>query len=492
MMSRVAHADHEAVIGLELHVQLQTASKLFCGCSTRFGAAPNTQVCPVCLGYPGALPVVNEKAVEMALRLAAAAGARSAAASVFARKSYFYPDLPKGYQISQYDRPLATGGAVRFTGDGGERDVPLIRIHLEEDAGKSLHGGGTGEETRIDLNRCGVPLAEVVTEPVLRSPAEARACVAAVRRLVQYLDVSDGNMEEGSLRCDANVSLRRRGEARLGVPVEIKNLNSLRNLERGLEAAIGRRLSDLARGETAAHRTLLYDEATGEVRVMRAKESAPDYRYFPEPDLPPLVLDRDALDAARAALPELPWERRARLRRDFALAPDAAAELTRTREEAEFFEACLVSLRAELPRHDLAHLARTVAAWTVGELRRVRKERGAGGGEAPVAPGALARLLQRIVEGALTIPSAKTVLEEMARSGRAADEIIAAEGLGRIGDPDQLRELVRAAFTDHPQQLAELRAGKEPLINFFVGRVMRAAGGRADPQLVRRIVQEEI
>ncbi|MBN2172026.1 MAG: Asp-tRNA(Asn)/Glu-tRNA(Gln) amidotransferase subunit GatB [Candidatus Krumholzibacteriota bacterium] len=467
-------AGWEAVIGLEIHAQLRTRSKAFCGCEVRFGGEANTRCCPVCLGLPGALPVLNRRAVELALRVGLALGCRVVERSVMARKNYFYPDLPKGYQITQYEAPLCEGGEVPFLLDGEERRLRLTRIHLEEDAGKSLHAGG---ETRVDLNRAGVPLIEIVTEPELASPAAAHAFLVALRRLLVWLAVCDGNMEEGSLRCDANVSLRLAGETGLGVKTELKNLNSFRGVEQALAFEIDRQERRLAAGEPVAPETRLWDAARREARPMRGKETVQDYRYFPEPDLPPLAVDAAWREAVRAGLPELPDARRRRLQAEHGLTVDEAELLTADRDLADYYEAAAAGGDGALAAH-----------WVAGEILRLRKETGG----FPVPPAVLGGLLARVGEGAVSHTAAKAVLERLAAEGGEPDAWIARLGLARLDDAAVLAGIVDGVLAAHPAELARYRGGRTKLFRFFVGRVMQETGGRADPRLVDRLLRERL
>jgi aspartyl-tRNA(Asn)/glutamyl-tRNA(Gln) amidotransferase subunit B len=476
----------EPVIGLEIHAQLLTATKIFCGCSTRFGAEPNSALCPVCLGLPGALPVLSRRAVEFAARAALALGCDVQPLSVFARKNYFYPDLPKGYQITQYDRPLATGGRIEFRGSAGPVQLTIVRLHLEEDAGKSLHDGFPDADrvTRIDFNRSGVPLIEIVSGPELRSPADAAAAFARIRETLVAVGVNDGNMEEGSLRCDAHISLRVLGGA-VGAKIEIKNLNSFRHVERALSFEIARQSRALAAGETLQQETRLWDAGAGETRLMRTKEEADDYRYFPEPDVPPLALTADWVDTIRDALPELPDARRARFVRDYGLPEYDAGVLTQSMGLADYFERTAAA----------SGNPKAASNWVMGELTRKLNETHAAPGDSPVAPEALAELIRLVDAGTITGPVAKAVFETMYGSGRAASEVVERDGLARVADPAAIERDVRAVLAAHPGPVAEYRAGRTKTFGFLVGQVMKATGGKADPALVnailRRLLSEE-
>ncbi|HYO45688.1 MAG TPA: Asp-tRNA(Asn)/Glu-tRNA(Gln) amidotransferase subunit GatB [Gemmatimonadota bacterium] len=474
----------EPVIGLEVHVQLSTASKIFCGCSTEYGAPSNTQVCPICLGYPGTLPMLNADAVELATRAALALGCEVHPRSIFARKHYFYPDLPKGYQISQYDRPLATGGtlAIRLD-DGRAKTIRITRVHLEEDAGKSMHAANG---TRVDFNRCGVPLIEIVSEPDLASPREAYLYLSALKQTLEYLDVSDCNMEEGSLRCDANVSIRRRGAQTLSTKTEVKNVNSFRYVEAALEFEIERQAGLVVRGERVVHETLLWDSAKGEARPMRSKEMSHDYRYFPEPDLEPLDVDAAWLAEIRAGLPETPAARAARFETDYGLPAYDAGVLTATRPLADWFEA------AALAFDD----AKEVSNWVMGEVLRLANERGESVAiepePRPVAPGRLAELLKLKSDGRISGSAAKEVLALMAETGKGPTEIVRERGLEQLSDAAALEAEIDAVIAAHPTEVAAFRGGKQGLIGFFVGHVMKRTGGQANPQLVNRLLRDKL
>jgi aspartyl-tRNA(Asn)/glutamyl-tRNA(Gln) amidotransferase subunit B len=479
-------ATYEPVIGLEIHAQLLTATKIFCGCSTRFGAEPNTQLCSVCLGLPGALPVLNRRAVEFGVRAALALGCRIHPASIFARKNYFYPDLPKGYQISQYDRPLATDGAVEFSIGGAPRRLGIVRVHLEEDAGKSLHEGHgeSGRTTHLDFNRSGVPLIEIVSQPDLRSPAEAAEAFSRIREILVALGVNDGNMEEGSLRCDANVSVRPDRTTALGVKTEVKNLNSFRHVHRALEFEIERQVAALSAGQPLVQETRLWDAAAGRTHVMRTKEEADDYRYFPEPDLPPLLVDEAWIEQIRSTLPELPDARRRRFVAQYQLPEYDAGVLTQSMKLADYFER--VAAGAGNPK--------AASNWVMGELLRKLKDTGASIDDVPMTPDALAELVALADRGVITGPVAKSVFEKMYDTGRSARAIVDEEGLAKIGDAGAIDRIVRDVLAGHAATVAEYRAGKTKTFGFLVGQVMKATAGKADPahvnESVRRYLSE--
>ena len=463
------------MIGLEIHAHLLTASKIFCGCGTSFGAPPNTRVCPVCLGLPGALPVLNHAAVDLAIRAALALGCTVHETSVFARKHYFYPDLAKGYQISQYDCPLATGGALAAT--------RIHRVHLEEDAGKSLHDGfpDSDRKTYVDFNRSGVPLIEIVTEPDLRSASDAAGFFSRLRSMLVWLGVNDGNMEEGSLRCDANVSVRRAGRA-LGTKAEIKNLNSFRFLQKALEYEIERQIGVLTGGGRVIQETRLWDAASGVTASMRSKEEAHDYRYFPEPDLPPLVVDAARLGLIRAAMPELPEARRARFIAQHALPEYDAGQLTESRALADYYEHVV---RAGAP-------AKAASNWIMGELARVLKDRGADITAPPVSATALAGLIALVDQGRISGSIAKHVFDTMVASGRTADDIVQAEGLAQIDDEPRLVALIGDVLAAHPGPVAQYRDGKTATFGFLVGQVMKASAGKANPTRVNELLRRAL
>ncbi len=477
----------EPVIGLEVHAQLKTRTKAFCPCPVVFGAEPNTAVCPVCLGYPGALPLPNREMVTLALRVALATACDVAAASLFARKSYFYPDLPKGYQITQHERPLATGGRLDVPGAAGSnRAVRIRRVHLEEDAGKSTHGSSPDcpeEVTLVDLNRAGTPLAEVVTEPDLRSPAEAHAFLSSLRRLVRWVGASDGNMEEGSLRCDANVSLRPAGTEALGTKVEVKNLNSLAHVRKALEHEIARQEAALRSGGAVLAETRLFDAAGGTTLPMRGKEETEEYRYFPEPDLGALVVDDAWLEEVRVALPELPVAREARLVAGLGLSPADAATLCATRPLADAFEEA-VAAHPSSPRR--------VARWFLGDLLARMTDADRHVGRLPVAPAAIARLVALLDDGTLSGPTARELFALLADGAGDVDALVREHRLAQVTDEAELRAVVGAVIAANPTPVAACRGGKTATFDWLLGQVMRETGGRASPALANRLLHEAL
>jgi len=473
----------EPVIGLEIHTQLHTESKLFCGCSTRFGAAPNANTCPVCLGLPGALPVLNRRAVELAIKASLALGCAVHSTSIFARKNYFYPDLPKGYQISQYDRPLATEGALEFEARGESRRIGIIRVHLEEDAGKSLHEGlpDSDRMTSLDFNRSGVPLIEIVSHPDVRSAAEAAEYFTRMRAILVAAGVTDGNMEEGSLRCDANVSVRRAGEP-FGVKAEIKNLNSFRHVQRALEYEIDRQIEVLEKGGAVDHETRLWDTAAARTMSMRSKEEAHDYRYFPEPDLPPLRIEAAVIQELKRTLPELPDARRRRFVAQYALPDYDASLLTQSPALAAYFEATAAA----------AGNAKAASNWIMGELTRKMNEAGVRIEQVPLTPEALAGLIRLVDSGTISGPTAKEVFEKMYASGRSAQAIVEADGLARIDDEAAVQAAVAKVIAAHGDAVTQYRAGKKQTYGFLVGQVIKSMGGKANPALVNALVRREL
>jgi aspartyl-tRNA(Asn)/glutamyl-tRNA(Gln) amidotransferase subunit B len=471
---------YEVVIGLEVHAQLATVSKIFSWSSAAFGAEPNTATDPVCLGLPGTLPVLNRLAVEAAVRLGLAAGCHIRPRCRFARKHYFYPDLPKGFQISQYDEPICEGGAISFRLHGERRSVRLVRIHLEEDAGKNLHAATQAGTSLVDYNRAGVPLCEIVSEPDVRSAEEASEYVRAVRALVRYLGICDGNMEEGSLRCDANVSLRLRGATAYGTKTELKNMNSFKSVRDAIEVEVRRQAALLDRGERIVQETRLWDAARGVTVAMRSKEQAHDYRYFPEPDLPPLAIDEGWLAEVRKGLPELPEDRFTRYTTSSGLSPQDAGVLVAEQEVASYFDA---TVAAGAP-------PKRAANWLINEvLARVDDPRRLSDPDLPLPAGALAELIALIEAGTLSGKLAKDIFARMWSERRRAGEIVAAEGLAQVSDSDALEEACRQVVAAHPEEVARFNAGSPKLMGFFVGGVMKATGGKANPKTVNEILR---
>jgi len=473
----------ETVIGLEIHAQLATRSKIFSGASTAFGAAPNTQACAVDLGLPGVLPVLNREAVAMAIRFGVAIDARIDHHSVFARKNYFYPDLPKGYQISQYELPIVGKGHVFISlGEGERKEIGITRAHLEEDAGKSIHDQ-FADMTGIDLNRAGTPLLEIVSEPDMRSAKEAVAYARKIHSLVRYLEICDGNMQEGSFRCDANVSLRRPGESKLGTRTELKNINSFRFLERAINFEIERQAELLEDGRSVVQETRLYDAERDETRSMRSKEEANDYRYFPDPDLLPVAISDDDIARIRAGLPELPEQKRQRYIDELGLSEYDADVLTATRETAAYFEAAL----AESPAQ-----CKQLANWVLGDLAAALNRSGIEIAQSPIAPPMLAQLVARIADDTISGKIAKEVFEAMWNGEGGADEIIAARGLKQITDSGAIEAVIDAVIAANPEQVEQFRAGKDKVLGFFVGQVMKQTQGKANPGQVNQILRERL
>jgi aspartyl-tRNA(Asn)/glutamyl-tRNA(Gln) amidotransferase subunit B len=476
---------HEAVIGLECHIQLRTRGKMFCGCPAEFGAAPDTNVCPVCLGLPGALPRANHEAVAAALRLGLALGCAIREESVFARKHYFYPDLPKNYQITQYDRPLCIGGSMPVGDAGEERRYELERLHLEEDTGKSSHPVRAGDRpfSLLDFNRAGVPLLELVTKPVFREPAECADFLAAVRRLVRWLEVCDGDMEKGQLRCDANVSLRLAGTIALGVRTELKNLNSMRGVEKGLTAEIARQRRIIDAGGVVEQATLLYDVEHDRLALMRTKEDAHDYRYFPEPDLPVLRVEESVIEAARAGLPELPWSRAERLVARHGLSARDAAVLCEQRDLADYYEACAAIAEG-----------RQAAHWVMTEVLRVLRERTGSIGDfaASVPAVRLGGLVARVAAKKLPGPLAKQVFAWMLEEAGGVDELLARHGVRAMGAETDLRPLVLEVLAEHEAAVAQVIAGNSRTLDFLIGQVMKKSRGQAAPQVVQELLAAEL
>ena len=474
---------YETVIGLEVHAQLLTESKIFCSCSTQFGAAPNSQVCPVCLGMPGVLPVTNRKAVEFAVRLGLALHCDIRERSIFARKNYFYPDLPKGYQISQYEEPICENGWIEIEEEGSGRQIRIHRIHLEEDAGKSVHDEHyvARNETLIDLNRCGTPLVEIVSEPDLRSPRDAYVYLHKIRQMVRWLGVCDGNMEEGSLRCDANISLRRAGEKILGVKTELKNMNSIRGVERALAFEVERQRHLLESGKRIIQQTLLWDEAQGKAVPMRGKEDAPDYRYFPDPDLMPVIVPESWKKEIEAGLPELPDARKQRWASELGLSDYEVSVLNEDRGISDYFEA-LSRLIDPKP----------AANWVMGEVMRRLNEDKIQIQELKVSPEALARIIRFIQDGTISNTAGKAVFDDVAGSGISPEQSIKKLGLVQVSDEDEIRSLIDRVILNNPDPLKKYLNGKQGLFGFFVGQIMQASQGKANPNVVHKLLKEKL
>jgi aspartyl-tRNA(Asn)/glutamyl-tRNA(Gln) amidotransferase subunit B len=477
--------NYEPVIGLEVHAQLLTESKIFCGCSTKFGQAPNQNTCPVCTGFPGVLPVLNKKVVEFAMKAGLATRCQITRSSILARKNYFYPDLPKGYQISQYELPICADGYIDIAVSGAIKRVRLTRIHMEEDAGKNIHDLH-GDWSLVDLNRAGVPLLEIVSEPDLRSAEEAGSYLRMLRAILQYLEICDGNMEEGSFRCDANVSVRPAGSAALGTKIEIKNLNSFKAVEKALDYEIGRQTEALTDGGTLIQETRLWDEDREETRAMRSKESAHDYRYFPDPDLLPLVIDEAWIEEIRVSLPELPETRKSRFISEYALPAYDAELLTSRKDIADYFETALKTHAN----------AKAVANWIVGDLFRVLKERKLDDRLTitnwPVRAEQIAELVQLIDAGKISGKIAKTVFDGMLDSDRTPREIVAEKGLEQVSDTGSIEAAVEQILAAHTKQVAEFQSGNEKIFGFLVGQIMKATQGKANPQKVNEILRQKL
>ncbi len=476
------HDGFEAVIGLEVHAELLTRSKIFCGCSAAFGAPPNTHVCPVCLGMPGVLPVLNRRVVEFAIRAGLATNCTVAPHARFARKNYFYPDLPKGYQISMYEQPLCTEGWLEIVVDGSSKRVGLTRIHMEEDTGKNIHDARAGGSL-VDFNRSGVPLLEIVSEPDLRSPAEAGAYLRSLRSILQYLEICDGNMEEGSFRCDANVSVRPLGASGLGTKVEIKNMNSFRNVERAIAYELGRQVSAVTAGEPLTQETRLWDAEREETRPMRSKEYAHDYRYFPEPDLLPLGVEQAWVDEVRAAMPELPGPRRRRFEREHGLSAYDADVLTQRKDVADFFEAAVAAGGG----------AKEMANWITTELLRIVRDEKLDDAlvirDWPVTPAQLAALSRLVEQGTINRITAKGLLPRLRGTGADPAALVAAEGLAQVSDRGAIEAVVDEVIARYPDQATQFRSGKDRVVGFLVGQVMKSTGGKANPRLVQELLR---
>ena len=472
----------EAVVGLEIHAQLATRTKLFSGAPTRVGAEPNRQACTIDLGLPGVLPVLNKDVLRMAIMFGLATNATIARRSIFARKNYFYPDLPKGYQISQYELPIVRDGEVEIVlEDGSSKRVGITRAHLEEDAGKSVHGIYP-KETGLDFNRTGVPLLEIVSEPDMRSPAEATAYMRTIHSLVRYLEICDGNMEEGSFRCDANVSVRRTGDTTLGTRTEIKNLNSYRFVGRAITSEIARQIEILCSNEAVVQETRLYDPGADETRAMRGKEEANDYRYFPDPDLLPVELSNEYIECIRDNLPELPAAKMARFRTEYGIGEAHARRLTGSRDIAEYYEA--VARESEHPK--------IAANWITGDIAAALNREGLEITRCPIEPSDLAVLITRILDGTLSTRMAKKVFEALWRGEGHPDTIIEGKGLAQISDPGTIDALVEQVLDSHPLQVRQFRAGKEKILTFFIGQIMKMTHGQANPEQVNQALRRKL
>ncbi len=476
--------DYESIIGLEVHAQLLTRAKIFCGCSAAFGGEPNTHTCPVCTGQPGSLPVLNVKAVEFAIKMALACHCAISLLSLFARKNYFYPDLPKGYQISQYEYPLAKDGYLEITANGQGKRIGIIRIHMEEDAGKLVHEGAfeSSASSLVDFNRTGVPLIEIVSGPDIRSPQEAGLYLRSLRDILRYLEICDGDMEKGSFRCDANVSVRPQGQRDFGTRTELKNMNSFRHVEKALEYEIKRQIALLETGEEVVQETRLWDEEQERTLPMRGKEEAHDYRYFPDPDLVPLEVSKAWIEEIRDTLPELPAEKKERFVRQYGIPDYDAGILTTSRSLANYYEEC-VKLCGE---------AKTVSNWMMGDLLRELKKDDREIEECPVPPKHLASMVKMVKDGVISGKIAKTVFEEMYRSGIAPEKIVQEKGLIQLTDVEEIKRIIRGVLEENPKLVENYQKGKEQLFGFFVGQVMRATKGKANPKLVNELLRKSL
>ncbi|MEW6067648.1 MAG: Asp-tRNA(Asn)/Glu-tRNA(Gln) amidotransferase subunit GatB [Nitrospirota bacterium] len=472
---------YEVVIGLEVHAQMLTDTKIFCGCSAKFGAEPNTQTCPVCIGMPGVLPVLNKKVLEFAIKTGLAMNCRISSYSRFARKNYFYPDLPKGYQISQYELPICEHGYIEIIIDGNIKKIGITRIHMEEDAGKNIHEG-TGNYSFVDLNRAGVPLVEIVSEPDIRSPLEAVEYMKKLRAILRYIGVCDGNMEQGSLRCDANVSLRPTGQKDFGVKTEIKNINSFKFVEKALEYEIKRQIKLLENSGKILQETRLWNSEKGITESMRTKEDAHDYRYFPEPDLVPIIVEQKRIDEIKLSLPELPDIKRGRFVSEYGLPEHDADFLTSEKSAAEWYEETI----------RLGGRPKTVSNWMMGELTRLLNEENKSIEDCSLKPKQLVDMLKLIEKGTISGKIAKTVFEEMYKTGKDADAIVKEKGLIQISDESEIEKTLNEVISKNPKEVERFKAGEEKLIGFFVGQVMKMTKGKANPQIVNEMLKKKL
>ncbi|MCP9439364.1 MAG: Asp-tRNA(Asn)/Glu-tRNA(Gln) amidotransferase subunit GatB [Nitrospira sp.] len=472
---------YEVVVGVEVHAQLRTKSKMFCGCATSFGAPPNSQTCPVCLGLPGSLPVINRAAVEMAVRAGLALNCRINVPNRFARKNYFYPDLPKGYQISQYESPICEHGAVEIVVGGIKKSIRIRRAHLEEDAGKNIHETGSSGST-VDFNRAGTPLLEIVTEPDMRSADEVVAYLKNLRDILMYLDVCDGNMEQGSFRCEPNLSLRPIGREAFGTKVELKNINSFRYVKDAIEYEIKRQTKVLNEGGTVRQETRLWNIDRGETVVMRSKEEAHDYRYFPDPDLVPLRLEKNWIENARATLPELPMARAARFVSDYGLPEYDAGVLTASKGLADYFERCVRCFNQP----------KTVSNWVMGELSRELNLSGIDAAESPLSPERLAELLRLVEKGTISLKVAREMFPDLYKSGKTAEQLVHEKGLMQVSDEGAIEKMIDEVLANSPTQVAQFKGGKQQVLGFLVGQVMKASGGKANPAKVNELLKRKL
>jgi aspartyl-tRNA(Asn)/glutamyl-tRNA(Gln) amidotransferase subunit B len=472
---------YEVVVGVEVHAQLRTKSKMFCGCSTSFGAPPNSQTCPVCLGLPGSLPVINRAAVEMAVRAGLALNCRINVPNRFARKNYFYPDLPKGYQISQYESPICEQGTVEIAVGGAKKSIRIRRAHLEEDAGKNIHETGSSGSA-VDFNRAGTPLLEIVTEPDMRSADEVVAYLKNLRDILMYLDVCDGNMEQGSFRCEPNLSLRPMGREEFGTKVELKNINSFKYVKDAIEYEIKRQTKVLNEGGRVRQETRLWNIDRGETAVMRSKEEAHDYRYFPDPDLVPLQFEKNWIEALRATLPELPMARAARFVSDYGLPEYDAGVLTASKGLADYFERCV----------RVFDQPKTVSNWVMGELSRELNLSGIDAAESPVSPERLAELLRLVENGTISLKAARELFPDLYKSGKTAEQLVQEKGLIQVSDEGAIEKMIDKVLADSPTQVAQFKGGKQQVLGFLVGQVIKVSGGKANPGKVNELLRKKL